>query len=240
MTTTQMPQAILFDLDDTILDFTGPAGPAWQEVAARFDDDYGGVDAATVLATIDRISTAWWSDPERHRTGRLDLQATRIRNVADALTTLGISANGLARRMAATFAQLRTEGLRLFPGALETLQYFRARDTAMALLTNGDSLGQRAKIDRFDLARFFDCILIEQEFGVGKPDERIFGQALQDLGSAVDGTWMVGDNLKWEIEPCRRLGLYTIWVDPRQEGLPQGATITPHRTVHSIDELMES
>ena len=235
-----MPQAIFFDLDDTILDFTDTAGPAWQEVTARFVDDYGGIDAATVLDTIDRISTGWWSDAERHRTGRLDLQATRIRNVADALTTLGIAANGLAEAMAATFAHLRTEGLRLFPGALETLQYFRERDIALALLTNGDSLGQRTKIDRFDLARFFDFIIIEQEFGVGKPDERVFRYALDSLGAIAEKTWMVGDNLSWEIEPCRRLGLYTVWVDPRQQGLPPVTTIAPPITVHSINELMES
>ncbi len=236
---TTVPQAIFFDLDDTILDFTGPAGPAWQTTVARFTGDYGGIEPTTVLAAINRVSRVWWSDPDRHRRGRLDLQTTRGRNVGDALAELGIADNGLAQRVADTFARLRTEGLQLFPGALATLQHFQQLGVPMALLTNGGSAEQRHKIDHFKLAGFFDCIIIEGEFGVGKPDESVFHHALEQLGHPVEQTWMVGDNLRWEIEPCRRLGLYTVWVDPRHEGLAPGATIEPHRTVHNIHELIE-
>ncbi|MDA0336565.1 MAG: hypothetical protein O2782_15495 [bacterium] len=56
---TTVPQAIFFDLDDTILDFTGPAGPAWQTTVARFSGDDGGIEPTTVLATIDRVSRVW-------------------------------------------------------------------------------------------------------------------------------------------------------------------------------------
>lgn len=241
-----MPSAIFFDLDDTILNFSGPADAAWRETVAQYDGDYGATDAETVVATIDRHSRAWWSDPERHRLGRLDLQTTRARNVADALAQLGIADNGLARRIADTYAQLRTEALHLFPGARETLEHFRDAGVPMALLTNGDSLGQRNKIERFDLAGFFQCILIEGEFGVGKPDEKIFHHALEALDTEPASTWMVGDNLRWEIEPCRRLGLHTVWVDFLGEGLPSDATVTPHQPViphqivNNIRELIEA
>ena len=235
-----MPQAIFFDLDDTIIDFTAPAEPAWVEVAERFAAHYGDTDAATVRQAIDRVSSQWWSDPGRHRTGRLDLLNTRVSNVAEALAGLDIVDDGLSTRMADTYAQLRTEALQLFPGARATLEYFHHAGVPLALLTNGDSTGQRHKIDRFDLAGFFDCILIEEEFGVGKPDERVFRHALDRFGGSVDKTWMVGDNLQWEIEPCRRLGLHTVWVDFLAEGLPSGSTIVPHRTVHSIHELVKS
>ena len=235
-----MPQAIFFDLDDTIIDFTAPAGPAWVEVAERFAAHYGDTDAATVRRAIDRVSSRWWSDPGRHRAGRLDLRNTRVSNVAEALAGLGIADDGLSTRMADTYAQLRTEALQLFPGARATLEHFHHAGVPLALLTNGASAGQRRKIDRFDLAGFFDCILIEEEFGVGKPDERVFRHALDSLGGSPDKTWMVGDNLQWEIEPCRRLGLHTVWVDFLSEGLPAGTTIVPHRTVHSIHELVKA
>ena len=235
-----MPEAIFFDLDDTILDFTGPAGPAWQTTVMHHAGHYGGIEPATVLASIHGVSRAWWSDPDRHRIGRLDLQATRARNVSDALTELGIADDGLAERIADTFAQLRTEALQLFPGAWETLHHFQQNRVPMALLTNGASVGQRHKIDRFELAGFFDCILIEQEFGVGKPDERVFRHALDSLGHPSTHTWMVGDNLQWEIEPCRNLGMHTVWVDARREGLPADTTIEPHRIVQNINELIEA
>ncbi|HJP30962.1 MAG: HAD family hydrolase [Candidatus Latescibacteria bacterium] len=237
---TELPQAIFFDLDDTILAFTAPAEPAWVEATEGFTDSYGGVAATVVREAIHRIAGEWWSDAERHRLGRLDLRNTRIRNVADALASLHILDDGLSTRMADTFARLRTEGLRLFPGARQTLEHFHEAGVPMALLTNGDSAGQRHKIERFDLAGFFDCILIEEEFGVGKPEEKVFRHALESLGSTPDTTWMVGDNLHWEIGPCRRLGLHTIWVDFLGNGLPADSAIEPHCTVQSIHELIES
>ncbi len=237
---TDAPKAIFFDLDDTILDFMSPAGPAWEESSRRFASEYEGIDAATVLASIHRVAGAWWADPERHRMGRLDLRTTRIRNAADALAELAIPDDGLSTRLAESFANLRTEGLRLFPGARQALEHFHSNNVAMALLTNGDGPGQRYKIDRFDLADFFDCILIEGEFGVGKPDERVFRHALTQLECTPEQTWMVGDNLQWEIEPCRRLGLHTVWVDFLAAGLPQDVDIKPHRIVNNINELIES
>lgn len=237
------PAAILFDLDDTILDFEAPAGPAWSEVTRRFEGRYrgqrGAVDPEAVRAEIARVSAAWWSDPERHRQGRLALQATRRRNVAEALANLGVADHSLSLRLADAFAEARTAAICLFPGARQTLQHFRDAGVPMALVTNGDSAGQRAKIERFDLADFFQAIVVEEEFGAGKPDERIFGHALDALGAAAAATWMVGDNLDWEIEPCRRLGLYTVWVDLRGQGLPVGAAVEPHRTVRAIAELID-
>ena len=219
------PEAILFDLDDTILEFEAPAAPAWKQATERFGGEFGGVAPEAVRRSIAEISRAWWSDPERHRRGRLDLANTRRANVAEALRALGIRDDGapesLSRRLAGAFTEVRTAAIRPFPGALDTLRRFEAAAVPMALVTNGDAAGQRAKIERFDLARFFRCIVIEEEFGAGKPDERVFRHALAALNADPRQAWMVGDNLRWEIEPCRRLGLHTVWVDVRGQGLPR-------------------
>ena len=58
----------------------------------------------------------------------------------------------------------------------------RERAPALGLVTNGAAAPQRAKIDRFDLARFFDVIVVEGEAGFGKPDRRVFERALGALG----------------------------------------------------------
>ena len=73
---------------------------------------------------------------------------------------------------------------------------------------------------------------------MGKPDERVFRHALEALGASPHGAWMVGDNLRWEIEPCRRLGLRTVWVDVGGRGLPADAPAAPHHTVRAIAELL--
>ena len=237
------PAAILFDLDDTIIEFEAVAAPAWEHVTERFAGQFGGLPPEQVRRSIAEISRAWWSDPERHRQGRLDLANTRRTNVAEALRALGIGDDDeqdpLSARMAAAFAEARTAAIRPFAGAVETLRHFASAGVPMALVTNGDAAGQRAKIERFDLAGFFRSIVIEEEFGAGKPDERVFQHALTALGASPQRAWMVGDNLRWEIEPCRRLGLHTVWVDVRGQGLPADAPAAPHRTVRAIAELTQ-
>ena len=108
----------------------------------------------------------------------------------------------------------------------------------MALITNGLSSIQRGKIDRFGLDLFFDCIIIEEEFGVGKPDPRVFQYALDQLAVQPWETMMVGDNLETDIAGAQSLGIYTVWVDWKGGGLPEGSPTTPDSTVRSVAELL--
>ena len=108
----------------------------------------------------------------------------------------------------------------------------------LALLTNGSAAGQRAKIDRFDLARHFDCICVEGELGWGKPDERVYVQALKSLAVEPERVWMVGDNLEWDVAAPMKLGITGIWNDRFKTGLPDGQPHIPSRIIRCLSELI--
>jgi putative hydrolase of the HAD superfamily len=108
----------------------------------------------------------------------------------------------------------------------------------MALVTNGDGTAQRSKIDRFDLVGRFNHIQIEGEVGFGKPDPQAYLHAMETLGVGPSETWMVGDNLEWEVAAPQRLGIYSIWRDRAGEGLPAGCAIRPDRIITSITQLL--
>lgn len=235
----QLPRAILFDLDDTIIEFHALAAPAWDAAIAAIEDELEGLSPAQVKNAIDRVSVAWWADPARHRLGRLDLVRTRRQNVSTAMRELGLINDDLVDRIVHDFERRRFAGLRLFPGAIKTLESFQEAGVRLGLVTNGDGAGQRAKIERFDLARFFDCIVIEGEFGVGKPHERVFKHALSQLGVAAVGAWMVGDNPSWEITPAQKIGLQGIWVDVHGTGLSAQDGHRPDRIIRQISELLD-
>ena len=144
----------------------------------------------------------------------------------------------LAIRLADRFTAYREEEMFIFPGAHEAIDQFKALGIKLALVTNGAANMQRAKIERFELAHRFDHIQIEGEHGFGKPEERAYLHAMQALGVTAKDTWMIGDNLEWEVVTPQRLGIYAIWMDVHGEGLPEGSTVKPDRIIRSLAELV--
>jgi putative hydrolase of the HAD superfamily len=235
-----LPSAILFDLDDTILDDASGRDEAWRTVCRDAATRLDGITADSLYEAIDREAGWYWSDAERHRMGRLDLRAATARIVGQALSGLGRDAPGMAKEIANDYRDLREQMIRPFPGAVATLESLRAGGVRLALLTNGAGRAQRAKIERFDLARHFEAIFIEGEFGVGKPDERVYRTAMGALGSTPEETWSVGDNLEWDVSAPQRLGVHAVWVDGGGNGLPAGSTTRPDRIVRSVTELLDA
>ena len=232
------PAAILLDLDDTIIMLGEGTSRAWDVLAARHSSELRGVTHADFSAAIARSRDWLWGDPYRHKHWRLQLGAARAEIVRQALADLGQThAPDLPERFSAAYDAVMFEQLRLFPGARETLTDWRAAGIPLALVTNGSSAPQRGKIDHFQLAPFFKTILIEGEYGVGKPDERVYRQALADLGAPPERTWMIGDRLEWEVAAPQRLGMAGIWVDVEHAGLPAESDIRPDHIVRNISEL---
>ena len=81
-------------------------------------------------------------------------------------------------------------------------------------------------------------IVVEGEFGVGKPDERVHRHAMTALGVTESDTWVVGDNFGWEVEAPQALGMKAVWCDHRDEGIPPHETAIPDRIVKVISELV--
>ncbi len=234
-----LPRAILLDLDDTILGDAINGDRCWRIVCERFAAEAPGLTADRLLAEIDRMRVWYWSDPDRHRRGRLDLQRAREELVGMALEALGAEAPDLARRIAREFSALRDEAVRPLPGAIETLGRLRERGVRLALVTNGSGAAQRRKIDRFGLAPLFDCIAIEGELGAGKPEERVYRHACEQLGVTPAEAWMAGDRLDWDVAGPQRLGMVGIWVDNAGQGLPASSPVRPDRIIRSLAELLE-
>jgi hypothetical protein len=78
---------------------------------------------------------------------------------------------------------------------------------------------------------------IEGEHGFGKPEERAYNHAMEVLGVGPHETWMVGDNLEWEIMAPQRLGIYAIWHDGYGVGLPPNSPIRPDRIIRRMSLL---
>jgi putative hydrolase of the HAD superfamily len=151
----------------------------------------------------------------------------------------------LAAEVAELYSRLRDASLAPFDGALDALARLRERVPALGLVTNGAAAAQRAKIERFDLAPFFDAIVVEGEAGCGKPDRRVFERALAGTGAAPERALMAGDNYECDVLGALGAGLHAVWIHRDRPYRPVGAPVArpapprPFATLRSFVELVE-
>ncbi len=236
---TSLPDFLFIDLDDTILDYTASGERCWERVCASFAPRLDNISPEQLRAAIKQNGNWFWSDPERHQKWRLDLKAGRRLVLARTFDQLQIDDREISEEIADSFTTWREEMVQLLPGAVETLQALQKRGVHMGLITNGNAEFQRPKIRRFELEQYFDFILVESEFGVGKPDKRVFKHGLDCFGISPAQVWMIGDDLEFDMRPAQELGIGTVWVNHANESLPADGSIQPTRIICSLAELIE-
>jgi putative hydrolase of the HAD superfamily len=240
----QLPTAILLDLDDTILSAFGQAEGQWQRVIASFIEHLAPHPPEDVIAAIQAYSKHLWADQARHKHWRHRIGEARRHIVQTAFAELcgksgrPVPPGEICDALADRFNELHEAELRMFPGAHETLDRLKELGVKLALVTNGAAAPQRRKVVRFALEHRFDHIQIEGEHGFGKPEEQAYRHAMAALGVTADETWMVGDNLEWEVVAPQRLGIYAIWYDGYGVGLPPDSPVRPDRIIRSLPELL--
>jgi putative hydrolase of the HAD superfamily len=227
-------KALLVDLDDTLLDYSGGVDACWEAACAAAPK----VERAALLAALGDARQWFWSDPVRHRRERVDMLGAWTKIAARALEVCGETDARTAAALAEIYAERRRAAWRLFPDAADFLARLHELRVPLALVTNGDARHQRDKIARHDLARWFDVILIEGEMGYGKPDEAVYREALRRLGVGAVDAWMVGDHLEFDVAAPQRLGLRGVWLDRAGAGLPATADVVPHRVVRDLSAML--
>lgn len=238
-----LPKAILFDLDETIL-FFGHRQQILSSVAREHQDLFGAISPEEIGQIVETAFVDFWADHKRHKAWRFSLLEARIKILQSTFESLLDRAPNLTREFAEQFArefhERREEEARFFPDALETLETLKNLGVKLALVTNGSAVSQRRKILKFDLVPRFDHIQIEGEVGFGKPEPQAYLFAMEKLDVAAPDTWMVGDNLEWEVVAPQKLGIYSIWHDYAGKGLPRDSSIKPDRIIRLISELIEN
>ena len=235
--TTDLPPAIIFDMDDTILSDDKAAEKCWRQVCADMWDRIQSGTPEQFLADITEIRRWYWADPDRIRKSSLNLALARRELLSMAFERHGIMDDTLLEEMSEAYQKLKAATIELIPGALDTLRSLRSSGIRLGLITNGDAAGQRAKVQKAGLEPLFDSILVAGEFGAAKPDPRVFLHTLERLHAESHEAWMVGDNLYADIGGAQGVGIKGVWVDWRGNGLPENSPSIPDRTIRSIVEL---
>ena len=100
-----------------------------------------------------------------------------------------------------------------YPDAADTLEQLQ-KEYRLALITNGPSDGQRKKLKKSGLDRFFaeDSVFVSGDFGFHKPDPRLFQYACSQVGVAPEEAVYVGDIYGRDVLGAYRAGLRPVWI----------------------------
>lgn len=232
------PKAIFLDLDDTILTFESIKIKCWSMVAEVFSNSLGNASPKDFVSNISKNSDRFWSDEGRNNKWRQNLKGARVEIVTITMKELGIYDENVCKKIAESYSKLRTDSITPIPGAIEAVKFLKNKGIKTALITNGSSKSQREKINRFGLERLFNSILIEGEIGFGKPDKRIYVKGLYELGVTPEETWMIGDNIIWDVTAPQKLGIKGIYVDYKGNGEIDVLSDKPFLTISSLYDIV--
>jgi HAD superfamily hydrolase (TIGR01549 family) len=213
-----MYRAILFDLDDTLYDLRS----YWRERLRLALDlvrtRYAHLDseALALVAMAERVYIEHWPDFLRRQ---------------------GVDDEALIAEAHGIFRQEWFERMTLAEDAGPTLAALRSR-YKLGLITNGPSAIQRAKIERFGLAEYFDELIVSGEVGVAKPDPAIFMLAMERLGVAPAEALFVGDSPEYDLRGAAAAGMPFVWMNPGAEALAEGIP-QPLATIGRLGQLLE-
>ena len=120
----------------------------------------------------------------------------------------------------------------IMPGAYTVLEKLKAK-YKIGMISNGDGLTQRLKIDRLKLAPYFDVIYLSGDFGVHKPDVRIYQAAAEALHLSCSEIAFIGDTFDTDILGAMRAGMLPLWYCYEHRGI----TDQPVRILRDFQDI---
>lgn len=208
-------EAVLFDLDDTLLDGTAAAAAGLRGLVARCPE----VSWAAAVAAWDE---AFAEHFPRYLAGEATMAQTRAARIRAWADRLGVAVEAGSEPAwfewyragyEAGWAQFADVG-----GCLDALAGLR-----LGVITNGDGEQQRAKLAALGLAGRLAPVIVSGDAGFAKPDPRIFGLAAAALGVPPGRCLMVGDNRAGDAVGAQAAGMVGVWLNRRAEPAPDDA-----------------
>lgn len=195
-----MIEAVLIDLDGTLIQFTASYADFMRDMAAS----WGITDSQDPFFAL-------YSD------------AIRSEGPVTFRSSIQIAFTGSGRPIPEDFIDRCDESVSSYARGIELLPLANVLlakygNLPKAIVSNGPSDMQRAALDKADIKHFFDDVLIsgDAEVAIRKPNPQIFLQACSRLGVSPERTLMIGDNLEADIKGAEAAGLTALHISAFQ------------------------
>lgn len=226
MRCTDMIKFVLFDLDDTLLDFGKAEAAAikktFSHIGLPADDG--------VIARYSEINASQWRRLEK---GEISREQVLLERFDILFNELGVKIpSEMAQK---TYEYLLGVGHYFIDGAPEVLDALHGK-YRLYLVSNGTADVQDRRLRSADMEKYFDGIFISERVGYNKPNKAFFDACFAEIdGFDKDSAIIVGDTLSSDILGGINAGIKTCWFNPR--ALPADPNIPADYEIHALAQL---
>ena len=215
-----MRRTLLVDIDDTVVDWIGPAHDAVLGSIAThrsFAERDPAAVADRFLEIVEETHALWMA-------GELSVDQLRAERIRRLVRETGNEIDAAeATELAEAYRQAYLAARRPVAGAGELLAEVRRRGARIVAVTNNLVSEQEDKLRHTNLRHLFDDLVISEAAGINKPHREIFEIALRAAGSQPSEAVMLGDSWESDVVGALGAGIAAAWLDRRGTGVPDRA-----------------
>jgi putative hydrolase of the HAD superfamily len=197
-------EAVLFDLDDTLYEYSPCNDAGLREAYARLALD-SDLSADRFFALHDEVRLELAQELAGQAASHE--RSHFFKRIVE--RSVGPAHVGLMSALNEAYWSAFLDRMQLASGATEVLEELSSK-YALAVVSNHTTLPQLRKLERLGIASHFKVLLTSEEAGADKPDRRIFDRALQALDVPAGRAVMVGDNLQGDVRGAEALGMRAV------------------------------
>ena len=217
---------LLFDLDNTILDFDKAEAIALGKTLV----DFGLEPTEEIIRRYHIINKQHWELLEE---GKLTRPQVLVGRYEVLFREYGIDQDG--RSVAKRYEAYLSEGHYYMPGAEKLLDELYGQYD-MYIVSNGSAVVQDGRLKSSGIGRYFKDIFISERVGYDKPSISFFEACFAQIpGFSRERAIIIGDSLTSDIRGGINAGIRTCWYNPY--GAASRADITADYMVTSLDQL---
>lgn len=219
-------QTLLFDIDDTLLNFTTTETRALAKIFSQYDIPY----TEPYITQYKQINHELWVNYELGHIQQQDILNTRFKSF---LTLHGHDIDGVA--VDQQYRSYLAEGHDLMDGAKELIEQLH-KHVDLYIVTNGISDMQHRRLRDAGLHHYFKSIFISEETGFKKPMKEFFNYVFERIPHIqLNKTIIIGDRLSADILGGHNASIDSIWYNPK--GMTNDSSINPTFTIQHLNEL---